>query len=579
MKFFRRIETKLAISIWAAMAACMVAIALYASSYMHGTARGFMDRFAPLVAENVLTKAKLYLAQDDRDSFVLYARDFAERIEDVDFILWVDPDGKVAVSTDEGRAGTAYERAIPADDGHEVAWTGEKSLEIALPLMVATSEFLPEERKGTVVVGTSIAGLEDQLSGVGRMVIAVVAGFALLVGSVVFLQARRVVGKPILRLTASVDALASNAGDLAARLPEGSADQIGDLSRSFNRMLDTLGALVRGLKESIGDTGRIGDSLAEASKEVSGATDGIRERAAALGERGGALEGEVATAAARIADLTRAAADIGREIATLRAAVGDSSEAVRGMLTSIGASAESARGKQADAEQLRSIAAAGEHLVEETVSVIRKASASTAFIREAAEVIDSIASQTNLLAMNAAIEAAHAGDSGKGFAVVAGEMRKLSEETASHSRSIASSLKEMTALIEKSEETSGKTGVFFADIVEKIEAVRAGMAEIQEGMAALAASGGAIGQRLEALERVSATVDRASATATGSVGAVDACVDRLGSFSRETKRGMGEIESGLERILEAARGVSRSGAENAATVAAMKARVDGFKLD
>ena len=119
-------------------------------------------------------------------------------------------------------------------------------------------------------------------------------------------------------------------------------------------------------------------------------------------------------------------------------------------------------------ERLESLTETVDSQVKATESDVGKISDGVELLNNTISVIASVANETNLLAMNASIEAAHAGEAGKGFAVVAEEIRKLSEQTGGHAKEITSALKTMTNLIMRATESSKKTNAAFLEISEQV---------------------------------------------------------------------------------------------------------------
>ncbi|MBR1404096.1 MAG: 4Fe-4S binding protein [Treponema sp.] len=108
---------------------------------------------------------------------------------------------------------------------------------------------------------------------------------------------------------------------------------------------------------------------------------------------------------------------------------------------------------------------AGQTKINDVAKIVRQIEDNSSGLLEMSKMIDSIAAQTNLLSMNAAIEAAHAGESGKGFAVVASEIRKLAEDSSKQTRAIDEVLKRMKSLIDNASKKTGEVSGEFSTIV------------------------------------------------------------------------------------------------------------------
>jgi methyl-accepting chemotaxis protein len=244
---------------------------------------------------------------------------------------------------------------------------------------------------------------------------------------------------------------------------------------------------------------------------------------------------------------------------------------------SVDATADETRRRAEEFSGLKATADEGEREMSQTIDQISRVSQAAEVIRDLLGIIDNISSQTNLLAMNAAIEAAHAGNAGRGFAVVAAEIRKLAEETSLNSHNIGSSLGEVLALIGDAKEASARTGQSFASLKAGIDEAAAGLIRMGERMAALREEAQAIDLLLEGVKTTSEGVNQAGNDAVDRVGSVLRGLETLAELSKLSRRNMEEIYQGAQEVHHEVTEISRKSQENADKVEVVGALARRFK--
>jgi methyl-accepting chemotaxis protein len=229
--------------------------------------------------------------------------------------------------------------------------------------------------------------------------------------------------------------------------------------------------------------------------------------------------------------------------------------------------------KRGRVEVLKGLAAKGEADMETALAAILKIAESSAAITEVGKIIQKISSQTNLLAMNASIEAAHAGDYGKGFAVVADEIRGLAEQTGTNAKETTSTLKEISAEIGQAREVNQKAMGGYRDlssgvgaVSEAMEGVFNALGEVREGIGEITQA--AVGVRDASLE-IEAAVKGIAERSGSNLTEITALGESLGAYARD-------IDAVLSSFAEMSRGMSdleKVGKENLERISAVEEAV------
>jgi methyl-accepting chemotaxis protein/iron only hydrogenase large subunit-like protein len=188
--------------------------------------------------------------------------------------------------------------------------------------------------------------------------------------------------------------------------------------------------------------------------------------------------------------------------------VNNSSEDTSKILNSLKDTSEISRHKRESIVGLIDSAAKGQDAMKETVQSVKAISESVDGIVSAIKIISVIAANTNLLSMNAAIEAAHAGDAGRGFAVVANEIRHLSESTRENSRNISQTLSNIITDINSTTKRSNETGSLINDMSGEINGFAGTMTQLIDTLGDLAAKSTGITSSLDNLKDHSATIKK-----------------------------------------------------------------------
>jgi methyl-accepting chemotaxis protein len=174
----------------------------------------------------------------------------------------------------------------------------------------------------------------------------------------------------------------------------------------------------------------------------------------------------------------------------------------------------------------------------------------SAFLEEANAALVNIAAQTNILAMNAAIEAAHAGEAGKGFAVVAGEVRSLAELSNKESASISAEIKNMREGIEKIRQVSAETVETLGSMFTEVTDMQASFNSVNSAVEAQVSNGAQVLKALTGLRETTEQVRTGSDEIQKESDSIHNVVENLKSISKDVNDSILDVQKASKRIAD-----------------------------
>lgn len=429
-----------------------------------------------------------------------------------------------------------------------------------------------------LMVGVNLAKLDAKLKSQGTILLAVGA-FVFLIGLVASYLLAVGIARPLASATTGAVALAT--GDLTIELDrkgQTRGDEAGDLLRALQKMKEDLTHSVGRIDTASGSLQVVGADLGRSIAETTTSSGAISQAVEAINASTETQAAGVTETQATIDHIVKNIEGLRARIEEQSTAVNNSSSAIEQMLSNIQSVSKTMDMMGQEFRALMTASDEGKKRLAQVSSRVSAVDEKSKRLRETNEIIQGIASQTNLLAMNAAIEAAHAGSSGKGFSVVADEIRKLAEQSANQSSEIRRDIGAIFGEIEDVVAAVADSERAFATVLDKIAELDRFEREVNESMREQTAGSKQILEAVGRIREVTTQVEGGSLEIAEGSRVISQEMRRLAEGTNALASSMARIASEAGHVRGMSENLDHAGKRTAEQITALHEVVSHFKL-
>jgi len=406
---------------------------------------------------------------------------------------------------------------------------------------------------------------------------AFIGGISLLLGLALALVLLQQIFSPIGRINSILKEISMGEGDLTRRIETGRDNEIGELAGYFNLTMEKIRNLVGTIKYKINGLNHTSFELSVNMGKMSTAVQQISTNLDNMENLMVKQEGGAEEAGRAVVDIKANIDSLNKMIVEQTESVNLSSSAIEAMTANIHSVTQTLAENGRNVGVLAEASENGKNGLQLVAQEIQGIARDSEGLLEINSVMNNIASQTNLLSMNAAIEAAHAGEAGKGFAVVADEIRKLAESSSRQSKTIVATLKKIKASIDNITKSSNEVLERFGAIDSSVKTVSEHEQNILHAMEEQESGGKQILESISRLRDITSSVKKGSDDMAVSGETLVKETDEFIKTSQEAVNGMNDILAGVNQIKTSVINVNEMSLENNKNFESLKQETEKFK--